>query len=127
MKHALLLLASALAFHAEAGQEWQLISITRGLVWEVNQARGILKQDGHVLEGTLMDSEDGNADYSIRIELTGEVAEATFRFISEGDEHAELRGTYMKAKNPTNTHCPEQIQLMNMFQYIGLARNACQP
>jgi len=101
MKHALPLLAAILAFHAEAGEEWQLISITRGLVWEINQARGFLKQDGHVLEGTLKDSEDGNADYSIRIELTGEVAKATFRFISEGDEHAER--TRRPRTQPTRT------------------------
>ena len=38
-----------LAASAEAGQEWELISITRGPTWEVNQAKGALKQNGKVL------------------------------------------------------------------------------
>src|SRR5579883_3502435 len=33
-----------LAAHAWAGQEWELVSVTRGAGWEVNQAHGVLKQ-----------------------------------------------------------------------------------
>src|SRR5215470_138528 len=112
---------------AHAGQDWELISITRGATWEVNQAKGPLKQNGEVLEGVLKDKTDGKADYQIRIELKGGHAEATFRFISENDEGTKLSGVYKKAPKPTKTHCPEQIQLMNSFQYIGLARDACEP
>ena len=119
----LLLLTSA----AQAGEEWELITVTRGAAWEVNAAKGALKQNGKVLEGVLKDKTDGKADYQIRIELNGEHAQATFRFISENDEGTRLTGTYQKATKPTKTHCPEQIQLMNSFQYIGLARNACEP
>jgi len=112
---------------AQAGQDWELISITRSATWEVNQAKGPLKQNGEVLEGVLKDKTDGKADYQIRIELKGGHAEATFRFISENDEGTKLSGVYKKAPKPTKTHCPEQIQLMNSFQYIGLARDACEP
>lgn len=116
-----------LAASAQAGQEWELISITRGATWEVNEAKGILKQNGKVLEGVLKDKTDGKADYQIRIELNGEQAGATFRFISESDKGTTLTGIYKKVAKPTKTHCPEQIQLMNSFQYIGLARDACEP
>ncbi len=116
-----------LATPAEAGQEWELISVTRGPTWEVNQAKGTLKQSGNVLEGTLSDKTDGKADYQLRIKLNGEHAKATFRFVSESDEGTTVTGTHQKAKNPTKTHCPEQIQLMNSFHYIGLARDACEP
>ncbi len=116
-----------LAVPAEAGQDWELISVTRGPTWEVNQAKGALKQNGKVLEGTLRDKNDGKADYQIRIELNGEHAKATFRFVSEGDKGTTLTGIYKRPPIPTKTHCPEQIQLMNAFQYIGLARNACEP
>jgi hypothetical protein len=115
-----------LAASAEAGQEWELITVTRGPTWEVNQAKAALKQNGRVLEGVLKDKNDGKADYQIRIELNGGHAEATFRFVSENDKGTALTGIYKKAK-PTKTHCPEQIQLMNSFQYIGLARDACEP
>ncbi len=72
-----------LAVRAEAGQEWQLITVTRGAAWEVNEAKGVLKQNGNVLQGTLKDKTDGKADYQIRIVLNGAKAEATFRFVSE--------------------------------------------
>ena len=116
-----------LATPAEAGQEWELISVTRGPTWEVNQARGALKQSGKTLQGVLKDKTDGKADYQIRITLNGEHADATFRFLSESDAGTALTGVYKKAPNPTDKNCPEQIQLMNSFQYIGLARNACEP
>jgi len=115
-----------LAAPAKAGQEWELISVTHGPTWEVNEAKGALKQNGQVLEGILRDKTDGKADYQIRIKLTGGHAEATFRFISENDEGTTLTGIYKKTTKPTKTHCPEQIQLMNSFQYIGLARDACE-
>ena len=127
MKHLLALCSLLLAAPAEAGQEWELISITRGPVWEVNQAKGALKLSGQALEGVLKDKADGKADYQIRIELNGERARATFRFISENDDGTTLTGTYKRAANPPKTHCPEQIQLMNSFHYIGLARDACEP
>src|SRR5262249_53281393 len=116
-----------LAAPARAGQEWELISVTRGAIWEVNEAKGPLKQNGKVLEGVLRDKTDGKKDYQIRIELNGEHARATFRFISENDEGTTLTGISKRAAKPTKTHCPEQIQLMNSFQYIGLARDACEP
>jgi hypothetical protein len=122
----LLVLGSALLVTpAYAGEEWELISITRGGGWEVNQAKGTLKQSGQILQGTLKDKTDGKADYEIRIELSGDHAKAHFRFISESDEGTTLTGSYSKAAAATSTHCPEQIQLMNAFQYIGLARDAC--
>lgn len=127
MKRLLVLCLVLLAAPLEAGQEWELISVTRGPAWEVNQAKGALKQNGKVLEGVLKDKTDGKADYQIRIELNGEQAKATFRFISENDKGTTLTGTYKKTAQATKTHCPEQIQLMNSFQYIGLARNACEP
>ena len=123
----LVLCSVLLAPNAQAGQGWELISITRGATWEVNQAKGPLKQNGKVLEGVLKDKIDGKADYQVRIELNGGHAEATFRFISENDEGTKLTGVYKKAPKPTKTHCPEQIQLMNSFHYIGLARDACEP
>jgi hypothetical protein len=116
-----------LALHAQAGQEWELVSVTRGPGWEINRAKGSLKQNGKILEGVLKDQTDGKADYQIRIELNGGRADATFRFISENDEGARLTGTYNRTAKPTKTHCPEQIQLINSFQYIGLARDACEP
>ena len=127
MKCLLALCSVLMAASAEAGQEWQLISVTRGPTWEVNEAKGALKQNGKVLEGVLKDKTDGKADYQIRIVLNSGRAEATFRFISENDEGTTLSGIYKKPTKPTKTHCPEQIQLMNSFQYIGLARNACEP
>jgi hypothetical protein len=123
----LVLCAVLLAVPAGATQEWELISVTRGSAWEVNQAKGALKQNGKVLEGILKDKTDGKADYQIRIQLNGGHAKATFRFISENDAGTTLSGTYKKVAKPTKTHCPEQIQLMNSFQYIGLARDACEP
>ena len=127
MKRLLILCSVLLAATAEAGQEWELISVTRGPTWEVYEAKGALKQNGKVLEGVLKDKTDGKADYQIRIELHGGRAEATFRFISEHDEGTTLTGIYKKTAKPTKTHCPEQIQLMNAFQYIGLARDTCEP
>jgi len=123
----LVLCSVLLAASAEAGQEWELISVTRGPTWEVNEAKGALKQNGQVLEGILRDKTDGKADYQIRIKLNGGQAEATFRFISENDKGTTLTGVYKKTTKPTRTHCPEQIQLMNSFQYIGLFRDACEP
>ncbi len=127
MKRLLVLCSVLMAAPVEAGQEWELISVTRGPTWEVNEAKGALKQNGGVLEGVLKDKTDGEADYQIRIELHGGHAKATFRFISENDEGTTLTGTYKRAAKPTKTHCPEQIQLMNSFHYIGLARDACEP
>ena len=127
MKRLLVLCSVLLAASAQAAQEWELVSITRGPTWEINQAKGALKQNGKLLEGVLKDKTDGKADYQIRIELNGGQAQATFRFISENDKGTTLTGTYNKAAKPTKTHCPEQIQLMNSFQYIGLARDACEP
>ncbi len=127
MNRLLVLCSVLLAAPAEAGQEWQLISVTRGHTWEVNEAKGALKQNGKVLEGVLKDKTDGKADYQIRIELNGGQAEAIFRFISENDKGTTLTGIYKKTPKPTKTHCPEQIQLINSFQYIGLARDACEP
>jgi hypothetical protein len=127
MKRLFALCSLLLAAPTQAGQEWELISITRGATWEVNQAKGVLKLNGRVLEGVLNDKTDGKADYQIRVELNGAHAEATFRFISENDKGTTLSGIYKKAVKPTKTHCPEQIQLMNSFQYIGLARDACEP
>jgi hypothetical protein len=127
MKRLLALFSALLAARGEAGQEWDLISVTRGPTWEVNQAKGPLRQNGKILEGVLKDNKDGKADYKIRIELNGERAQATFRFVSENDEGTALTGVYKKASKPTKTHCPEQIQLMNSFQYIGLARDSCEP
>jgi hypothetical protein len=124
----LVVLCSALlAVSAQAGQEWELISVTRGPTWEVNEAKGALKRNGRVLEGTLRDKTDGKADYQIRIELNGEQVKATFRFVSESDDGTTLTGIYKRTAKPTKTHCPEQIQLMNAFQYVGLARNTCEP
>ena len=127
MKRVLVVSLLLLAAPAQAGQEWELISITRGANWEVNQAKGVLKLNGSVLEGVLNDKTDGKADYQIRIQLNGTRADATFRFISENDKRTTLSWIYKKAAKPTRTHCPEQIQLMNSFQYIGLARDACEP
>jgi hypothetical protein len=127
MKRLLVLCSALLAAPAEADQDWELISVTRGPGWEVNQAKGALKQNGKILEGILKDKTDGKADYQIRIELNGGRAEATFRFISENDKGTTLTGIYKKTAKPTKTHCPEQIQLMNSFQYIGLARDTCEP
>ena len=127
MRRLFILCSVLLTAPAGAGQEWDLITVTRGPTWEVNQATGTLKQSGDVLEGVLRDKSDGKADYQIRIELRGGHARATFRFISENDEGTILNGTYQKAPSTTRTHCPEQIQLMNSFQYIGLARDACEP
>ena len=127
MKGLVLLVSVLLASSAEAGQEWELISVTRGPAWEVNEAKGVLTQNGKVLEGVLKDRNDGKEDYQIRVILNGTRAEANFRFVSENDEGARLTGTYLKAPMPTKTHCPEQIQLMNSYQYIGLARDVCEP
>ncbi len=123
----LVLCSVLLAAPAVAGQEWELISVTRGATWEVNEAKGALKQNGKVLAGVLKDKTDGKDDYQIRIELNGEHAKATFRFLSENDKGTTLTGVSTRAAKPTKTHCPEQIQLMNAFQYIGLARDACEP
>lgn len=127
MKRLLILCAVLFAADIQAGQDWELITVTRGGGWEVNQARGALRQNGKVLEGVLKDKSDGKADYKIRIELDGERAKANFRFISEGDEGATLTGSYQKGPAAEKTHCPEQIQLTNAHQYIGLARDACEP
>ena len=127
MRSLLVLGLILLATPASAGQEWELITVTRGATWEVNQAKGALKQNGNVLEGVLKDKTDGKADYQIRVELKGDHATATFRFISENDAGTTLTGVFKKAPMPTKTHCPEQIQLVNSIQYIGLARDACEP
>ena len=127
MKRLVALCSVLIALRADAGQEWELISITRGPTWEVNEAIGILKQDKQVLEGVLKDKRDGRADYQIRIQINGGSARATFRFISENDEGTTLSGIYKKSANSTRSHCLEQIQLMNSFQYIGLARDTCRP
>jgi hypothetical protein len=51
-----------------------------GGTWEVNEARGLLKQNQKILEGVLKDKTDGKADYRIHIEPAGEQAQATFQF-----------------------------------------------
>ena len=127
VKYLVALCLFLMATAAQAGQEWELISVTRGSGWEVNHAKGTLKQNGKVLQGILKDKTDGKADYEIHIELNGGQAEATFRFVSENDKGTTLTGYYEKVAKPTKTHCPEQIQLMNRFQYIGLARDPCEP
>ena len=127
VKRLLVACSVLLAAPAQAGQEWELICVTRGPTWEVNEAKGTLRPNGKVLEGVLKDKTDGKADYQIRIELKGGQAQATFRFISENDKGTTLTGSYKKTANPTKTHCPEQIQLMNSFQYIGVGRDACKP
>ena len=127
MKRLVALSSVLIALRAHAGQEWELISITRGPTWEVNEAKGILKRNKQVLEGVLKDKRDGRADYQIRIQINGGNARATFRFVSENDEGTTLSGIYNKSANSTKSHCPEQIQLMNSFQYIGLARDTCRP
>ena len=127
MKRVAILCSALLAAPAQAGEQWELISITRGAGWEVNRAKGTLKQTGQVLEGVLEDKTDGKADYEIRIVLTGRRAEATFRFVSENDRATTLTGSYSTAAKSTDRHCPEQIQLMNSFQYIGLSRDKCEP
>src|SRR5262249_62144421 len=109
MKRLLVLYSVLLAIPAEAGQEWELISITRGASWEVNQAKGALKQNGKVLEGVLKDKTDGKADYQIRIVLDGGQAAAKFGLHSTNEKGTTLTGTYSKAAKPTKTHCPEQI------------------
>ncbi len=63
MRRLLVLGVTLLAGPASAGQEWELISITRGATWEVNEAKGALKQNGKVLEGVLKDKTDGKDDY----------------------------------------------------------------
>src|SRR5262245_57725070 len=63
--------AAFVAGAAQAGQDWELVSITRGAGWEGNQAKGPLKQSGQVLEGVLKDKTDGKADYQIRVGLDG--------------------------------------------------------
>ena len=80
MKRLVVLCSILLAAPAEAGEEWELVSVTRGATWEVNQAKGILRQSGKALEGVLKDKTDGKADYQIRIQLNGGRTEATFRF-----------------------------------------------
>lgn len=111
---------------AHAREEWELVTVTRGASWEINEASGALKRSGSVLEGVLKDAKDGQPDNKIRIELAGEHAEAMFWFVSENDEGTTLTGTYTKAPGATATHGPEQIQLVNDHQYIGLARGACE-
>src|SRR5262245_43907784 len=106
VKRLLVLCAVLLAAPAQAGQEWELISVTRGPAWEVNEAKGALQQNGKGLEVVLHDKTDGKADYQIRIELKGGHAAATFRFISENDEGTTLSGSYKKTAKPTKTHCP---------------------
>ena len=103
MKRLLVLCSILLAAPAQAGQEWELISVTRGPTWEVNEAKGALKQNGRVLEGVLKDKTDGKADYRIRVELDGGHAQATFRFISENDEGTKLTGMYKRTAKPTKT------------------------
>ena len=120
------IVAVLLAGAARAREEWELVTVTRGATWEVNQANGALEHKGSVLEGVLRDAKDGQLDYKIRIELAGEHAEAMFWFVSENDEGTTLTGTYTKAPGATATHCPEQIQLTNGHQYIGLARDTCE-
>jgi hypothetical protein len=53
VKRLLILCWVLLAAPAEASQEWELISITRGSAWEVHEATGALKQNGKVLAGVL--------------------------------------------------------------------------
>ena len=57
MKRLLVLCVILLATPAEAGQEWELISVTRGPAWEVNQAKGALKQNGAIWGQTFISCE----------------------------------------------------------------------
>ena len=83
------------------------------------------KRNGDVLEGTLIADDDGRADYKLRIELKGGKASGTFEVVSESDGASRLSGTYKKWPQ-SDQHCPEQIQLSNEVEYVGLARNACE-
>ena len=53
MRRLLVLCSVLLATPAESGQDWELITITRGPTWEVNEAKGALKENGKILEGIL--------------------------------------------------------------------------
>jgi hypothetical protein len=53
VKRLLVICSVLLATTAEAGQDWELISVTRGSGWERNEAKGALKQNGKILEGIL--------------------------------------------------------------------------
>lgn len=109
MKRLLVLCSALLAGSAEAGQEWELITVTRGATWEVNQAKGALTQEGRVLEGALKDKADGKADYQIRIELNGGQATATFRFVSENDKGTTLTGIYKKLRSQRKHTAPNRF------------------
>jgi hypothetical protein len=117
------LLASS---HAVAAEDWQLVWVTHDGEWEINKGHGILERKGDVLEGTLVAEDDHRADYRIRVELRDGKATGTFQVLSEGDEPSRLSGTYMKWARSAK-HCPEQIQLVNEHEYLGLARDACEP
>ena len=111
--------------HALAGEDWELVWVTHDAGWEIDKGHGALQRKGDVLEGTLVANDDGRADYKIRVELNGDKAAATFTDVSENDGPAKLTGTYKKWSSSA-THCPEQIQLTDDHEYIGLARDACE-
>ena len=111
---------------AYAGQEWQLIWVTNSYAWHIIEAHGELKRTGNILEGTLNVKPDGRADFRLRIELKENQATGEFEVLSEKDGSSRLSGTYKKWAH-SNKHCPEQIQLVNEYEYIGLSRNACTP
>jgi hypothetical protein len=116
------LFASAQAL---AGEDWELVWVTHDAGWEINKGHGALSRKGDVLEGTLLANDDGRADYKLRVELSGGKTSAMFTVVSENGEASKLTGTYKKWA-ASAAHCPEQIQLTNDHEYIGLARDTCQ-
>lgn len=118
--------ALALLFSVSAGasQEWHLLWVTHDVNWEAHKAHGLLKQTGNVLEGVLVADDDARPDYRLRIELNNESAAGMFEVISENDGASKLKGTYKRWPH-SSKHCPEQIQLINEYEYLGLARNVC--
>lgn len=115
------LFASAQAF---ASEDWELVWVTHDTGWEINKGHGALPRKGDALDGTLVANDDGRVDYKLHVELKGGNATGTFTVVSENDGPSRLAGTYKKWATSA-THCPEQIQLANDHEYIGLARDAC--
>ena len=111
---------------AMAGDDWQLVWVTHDGNWKTHRGHGTLQRSGNVLHGVLVADDDGRTDYRVRIELGGRKAAATFQVVSENDEASRLIGSYKKWTH-SGAHCPEQIQLINDHEYLGLARNACKP
>ena len=119
VRRLLVLCSALLAAPSQAGQEWELISVTRGASWEVNQAKGALERNGKVLEGILNDKTDGKADYQIRIVLNGVRAEATFRSISENDQGTTLTGHLLEEPE---VHENARPRADSAHQFVSLRR-----